>query len=91
MTWRITVWQVGHAEFDKLAEYASMSALVYGIIAVTLDIGGPAMFYTIGAIIKFVDERKDNKDAKAVERVSSNPALVQQVIQNAQNTPTKER
>ncbi|CAI8052736.1 hypothetical protein GBAR_LOCUS28858 [Geodia barretti] len=68
-----------------------MSALIYGIIAVTLDIGGQAMFYTIGAIIKFVDERKDNKDAKAVERVSSNPALVQQVIQNAQNTPTKER
>ena len=49
------------------------------------------MFYTIGAIIKFVDERKADKDEKAVERVSKNPELVEQVMQNARKGRTKER
>ncbi len=36
------------------------------------------MFYTIGSIIKFVGEKKGNQDAKALERVVSNPALLRQ-------------
>ena len=91
MTWWITFRQLGYVEFDTLAEYASISAVIYGVIAVTLDVGGQAMFYTIGAIIKFVDERKADKDDKAVERVSKNPALVEQVMQHARNGRTKER
>ena len=74
---------MGHAEFDELAEYASIGAVIYGMTAVTLDVGGWIMFYTIGAIIKFVDERKSDKDAKAVERVSSNPALLEQAREAA--------
>ncbi len=83
MTWRVTVRQVGHTEFDYLAEYASIGAVIYGTIAVTLDLGGWIVFYTIGEIIKIIAERKVVEDAKAVERVSSNPALLEQAVQNA--------
>jgi hypothetical protein len=41
------------------------------------------VFYTIGEIIKIIAERKVVEDAKAVERVSSNPALLEQAVQNA--------
>lgn len=83
MTWKITVWRTGQAEFDKLADYASIGAIIYGIIAVTLDLGVLAMFYTIGAIIKYVGERKGDQDAKAIQRVVNNPALLRRANETA--------
>ncbi len=41
------------------------------------------MFYTIGAIVKFAAEWKAEKEAKAVQLVASNPALLQQAIEQA--------
>ncbi len=38
------------------------------------------MFYTIAAIIKFMDERKAARNAAAVRAVSSNDDLMAQVI-----------
>ena len=38
------------------------------------------MFYTIAAIIKFIDERKAERNAAAVRAVSSNKDLMAQVI-----------
>ena len=75
--------QPGQAEFDKLAEYASIGAIIYGIIAVTVELGGLAVFYTIGAIIKYVGERKVEQDAKAIQRVANNPALLQRANEAA--------
>ncbi len=72
------MYQTGQAEFDKLAEYASIGAIIYGIIAVTLDLGGQAVFYTIGAIVKYVGGRKVDQDAEAIQRVGNNPALLRQ-------------
>lgn len=42
------------------------------------------MFYTIGAIVKFVAEWKAEKEAKAVQLVASNPELLRQAIEQAQ-------
>ena len=75
VTWLVTTYQAGHAGFDQLAAYAGIAAVIYGMLAVAVDLGGQAVFYTIAAIIKFIDEWKAEKDAKAVERVSSNPEL----------------
>ena len=77
------MWQTGQAEFDKLADYASIGAIIYGIIAVTLDLGGQAVFYTIGAIIKYVGDRKMEQDSKAIQRVANNPALLRQANETA--------
>ena len=68
------------ADFDKLAIYASMGVILYGMSAVVVDLGGQAVFYTIGAIIKFIDERKAERNANAVRIVSSNDELTAQVI-----------
>ena len=38
------------------------------------------MFYTIAAIIKFIDERKEARNAAAVRAVSSNKDLMVQAI-----------
>ena len=83
VTWRITVCQSGDSEFDKLAAYASIGAVIYGMIAVTFDVGGLIVFYTIGSIIKFVGEKKANQDAKALQRVVSNPALLRKASEAA--------
>ena len=83
MTWLITVCRTGHAGFDKLAEYASISAVIYGTIAVTLELVGLIMFYTIGAIIKFAGDRKANQDAKALELMANNPALLERANEAA--------
>ena len=40
------------------------------------------MFYTIAAIIKFIDERKEARNAAAVRVVSSNNELTAQVIRD---------
>ena len=77
------MYQTGQAEFDKLAEYASIGAIIYGMIAVTLDLGGQAVFYTIGAIIKYVGERKVDQDAKAIQRMANNPVLLQRANEAA--------
>ena len=68
------------ADFDKLAIYASIGVILYGMSAVVVDLGGQAVFYTIGAIIKFIDERKAERNANAVRIVSSNDELTAQVI-----------
>ena len=68
------------ADFDKLAIYASIGVILYGMSAVVVDLGGQAVFYTIAAIIKFMDERKAARDAAAVRAVSSSNELTAQVI-----------
>ena len=91
VTWLVTTYQAGHAGFDQLAAYAGIAAVIYGMLAVAVDLGGQAVFYTIAAIIKFIDEWKAEKDAKAVERVSSNPELLEQANRNAQNAGNTNR
>ena len=68
------------SDFDKLAIYASMGVILYGMSAVVVDLGGQAVFYTIGAIIKFFDERKTERNANAVRIVSNDNDLTAQVI-----------
>ena len=83
-TYGIAVWRLGRlptlADFDQLAVYASIGVILYGMSAVAVDLGGQAVFYTIGAIIKFIDERKAERNANAVRVVSSNNELAAQVI-----------
>ena len=84
VTYGIAVWRLGRlpmvADFDKLAIYASIGVILYGMSAVVVDLGGQAVFYTIGAIIKFIDERKAERNANAVRIVSNNNALTAQVV-----------
>ena len=83
-TYGIAVWRLSRvpaiSDFDKLAIYASMGVILYGMSAVVVDLGGQAMFYTIGAIIKFFDERKTERNANAVRIVSNDNDLTAQVI-----------
>ena len=44
------------------------------------------MFYTIGAIIKFFDERKTERNANAVRIVSNDNDLMSQVIREIQRS-----
>ena len=83
-TYGIAVWRLSRvpaiSDFDKLAIYASMGVILYGMSAVVVDLGGQAVFYTIGAIIKFFDERKTERNANAVRIVSNDNDLTAQVI-----------
>ena len=83
-TYGIAVWRLGRlpvaADFDELAIYASIGVILYGMSAVVIDLGGQTVFYTIAAIIKFMDERKAARNAAAVRAVSSNDDLMAQAI-----------
>jgi len=84
-TWLVTRWQTGTAHFDELANFVSISAVIYGGVAVTVEMliigGSKAVFYGIATIIKLLDERKDNKRAEAVRLVSNDNTLFEQVLE----------
>ena len=48
--------------------------------AVVVDLGGQTMFYTIAAILNYVHERKQERNANAVRIVSENSDLLAQAI-----------
>lgn len=92
-TYGITAWRIGRwpamADFDALAAYAGAGVILYGMGAVVVDLGGQIMFYTIAAIIKFIDERKEERIANAVRVVSENDDLKAQIIR--ENLPLAEQ
>ena len=68
------------ADVDALAVYAGVGVILYGMTAVVVDLGGQTMFYTIAAILNYIHERKQERNANAVRIVSENSDLVAQVI-----------
>ena len=84
-TWLVTCWRTGTAEFDELANFVSISAVIYGGLAVATDLlimgGAKVVFYGIATIIKLLDERKADKRAEAVRLVSNDNALFEQVLE----------
>lgn len=83
-TYGVTVWRFGRlvtvAEVDALAVYAGVGVILYGMTAVVVDLGGQTMFYTIAAILNYIHERKQERNANAVRIVSENSDLAAQVI-----------
>ena len=83
-TYGVTVWRFGRlvtvADVDALAVYAGVGVILYGMTAVVIDLGGQTMFYTIAAILNYVHERKQERNANAVRIVSENSDLAAQVI-----------
>ena len=84
-TWLVTRWRTGSADFDELANFVSISAVIYGGSAVAVDLlimgGAKTVFYGIATIIKLLDERKADKRAEAVRLVSNDNALFEQVLE----------
>ena len=68
------------ADVDALAVYAGVGVILYGMTAVAVDLGGQTMFYTIAAILNYVHERKQERNANAVRIVSESTDLTTQVI-----------
>lgn len=90
VTYGITFSRLGRLPvFDDLAAYAGAGVILYGMGAVVVDQGGQTMFYTIAAIIKFIDERKAEREANAVRVVSENDDLMARVIR--ENLPLAEQ
>ena len=54
--------------------------ILYGMTAVAVDLRGQTMFYTIAAILNYVHERKQERNANAVRIVSESTDLTTQVI-----------
>ena len=58
-TWLVTRWRTGSADFDELANFVSISAVIYGGSAVAVDLlimgGAKSVFYGIATIIKLLD------------------------------------
>ena len=83
-TYGITAWRIGRlpliADFETLATYAGPGVIIYGMGAVVVDLGGQIMFYTIAAIIKFIEERKAERNASAASAVSKSEDLMAQAI-----------
>ena len=81
----VTRWQTGSADFAELANFVSISAVIYGGSAVAVDLlimgGAKAVFYGIATIIKLLDERKADNRAEAVRLVSNDNALFEQVLE----------
>ena len=93
VTYGITLWRLGRlpdiADFDALTAYAGAGVILYGMGAVVVDLGGQTVFYTIAAIIKFIDERKAEREANAVRVVSENDDLLDRIIR--ENLPLAEQ
>ena len=84
-TWLITRWRTGSADFDELANFVSIGAIIYGCLAVSVDLlvigGARAVFYGIATIIKLLDEKRADKRAEAVRLVSNDNSLFEQVLE----------
>lgn len=77
--------------FGEMAHFASISAVIYGMFAVIAEtIGGSVMFYTMYMIGKAIRKIKEENDQRAVQRVNSNPAL-QNLVLEAAGISTQER
>ena len=84
-TWLVTRWRTGSADFDELANFVSISAVIYGGLAVAVELlimgGARVVFYGIATIIKLLDERKADKRAEAVRLVSNDNTLFEEVLE----------
>ena len=70
--------------FGVMANFASISAVIYGLLAVIAElVGGEIVFYTMMMAGKAWRKIKEENDERAVQRVNSNPALVARILENA--------
>ncbi len=73
-------------DFDHLAEYASISAILYGALAVTSELiviwGGKAMLYGIATLVRTWHEIKNSQRGDAVRIVSQENTLTADAIRS---------
>lgn len=85
-SWHLRQW-LAWTEIDEFAKYASLGVLLYGMGAVAVELlttwGGKFMVYAYAEIKRFAREMREKENAKAVELVASNPALLRQANEAA--------
>lgn len=71
-------------DFDKLAEYASISVILYGALAVASELiviwGGKAMLYGIATLVRTWHEMKNSQRGDAVRIVSQENTLTADAV-----------
>ena len=69
------------AHFDDMAALVSISAVLYGMVAVIAElIGGKAVFYTLSQIGKAMRAVKAEHEAEFIERIRTDPEFRAEVL-----------
>lgn len=69
------------AHFDEMAALASISAVLYGMIAVLAEsLGGKVMFYTLSQIGKALRAVKAEHEAEFIEKIRTDPEYRAEVL-----------
>ena len=69
------------AHFDEMAALVSISAVIYGMVAVIVElIGGRAVFYTLSQIGRAMRVVKAEHEAEIIEKIRTDPEYRAEVL-----------
>ena len=69
------------AHFDEMAALVSISAVLYGMTAVIIElVGGKAVFYTLSQIGKAMRAVKAEHEAEFIERIRTDPEFRAEIL-----------